>query len=255
MKNRPAYAIASVDNALRLATVLQLEGPVTVSEAAERLGVGRSTAHRLLAMLCYRDFAVQADDRRYRPGPVLAPARTSAQTMARIRSVAMPHLAELTVAVDETANLSVLSGFLTRFVASVECRQTLRVTTREGMAFPAHRTSGGLAMLAALSRDDVSDRFAAADAEDLQGESLTLASLHQQLAPVRSRGFALNNGRTEKGIVAIGMAVTDPAGGLAGISVAMPSVRFSRDRIPRIAQELSRTKAAIERDLRREAGA
>jgi DNA-binding IclR family transcriptional regulator len=254
MKNRPAYAIASVDNALRLATVLQLEGPVSVSEAAERLGVGRSTAHRLLAMLCYRDFAVQADDRRYRPGPVLAPARTSAQTMARIRSVAMPHLAELTDAVEETANLSVLSGFLTRFVASVECRQTLRVTTREGMAFPAHRTSGGLAMLASLPRDDVEDRFAAADAEDLQGESLTLASLHQQLAAVRNRGFALNNGRTERGIVAIGMAVTDPAGGLAGISLAMPSVRFSRDRIPHIAQELSRAKTAVERDLRRDAG-
>jgi len=72
VKNPPAYAITSVDNALRLVTVLQLEGTLTVTEAAERLGVARSTAHRLLGMLCYRDFATQGADRAYHPGPVLA---------------------------------------------------------------------------------------------------------------------------------------------------------------------------------------
>jgi IclR family acetate operon transcriptional repressor len=53
VKNRPSYAIASVDHALQLATTLQVEGPLTVSEAAERLGVARSTAHRLLSMLFF----------------------------------------------------------------------------------------------------------------------------------------------------------------------------------------------------------
>ena len=59
MKNRPPYAIASVDSALLLATLLQHEGPMRVTDAAERLGVSASTAHRLLGMLVYRDFAEQ----------------------------------------------------------------------------------------------------------------------------------------------------------------------------------------------------
>ena len=71
LKTPPPYAIASVDHALRPAVMLQLEGGLTVSEVAERLGVARSTAHRLLAMLVYRDFAVQDEDRSYRAGPVL----------------------------------------------------------------------------------------------------------------------------------------------------------------------------------------
>ena len=104
MKNRPPYAITSVDNALRLATVLQLEGPLTVSEAAERLGVARSTAHRLLGMLCYRDFAVQGEDRTYHAGPVLGPNRGSTQSSARMRAIALPHLASLTEAANETTN-------------------------------------------------------------------------------------------------------------------------------------------------------
>ena len=51
-----------------------------MSEAAERLGVARSTAHRLLSMLLYRDFAVQDEDRRYDAGPVLSlvPTRSRA---------------------------------------------------------------------------------------------------------------------------------------------------------------------------------
>jgi DNA-binding IclR family transcriptional regulator len=252
VKNRPAYAIASVDHALLLATVLQLEGPVTVSEAAERLGVARSTAHRLLGMLCYRDFAVQDDDRRYRAGPVLARSRGAGSDAARLRTVAVPHLAELAEAVDETTNLTVLTGRHVRFLASVECQQALRVTTREGMAFPAHLTSGGLAMLAALPRDDLEARYAATDVVD-DDDVPSLPALRRQLAIVRDRGFALNDGRTEKGIVAIGRAVNDAAGAVAAVSVSMPSIRFSRDRMAGLSREVARTVAAIERDLRREA--
>ena len=48
MKNKPAYSIESVDHALRLAILLQQEGPFGVTEAAERIGVARSTAYELV---------------------------------------------------------------------------------------------------------------------------------------------------------------------------------------------------------------
>nr|WP_281374897.1 helix-turn-helix domain-containing protein [Nocardioides soli] len=51
--------------------MLLLEGPMRVTDAAARLGVSPSTAHRLLAMLVYRDFAEQDADKRYRPGRLL----------------------------------------------------------------------------------------------------------------------------------------------------------------------------------------
>src|SRR5882757_10214062 len=91
VKNKPQYGIDSVDHALHLAAVLQQEGPLRVSEAAERLGVARSTAHRLLAMLVYRDFAEQDADRRYRPGPVLR-LTARPEPVAALRHAALPHL-------------------------------------------------------------------------------------------------------------------------------------------------------------------
>ena len=83
LKTPPPYAIASVDHALRLAAMLQLEGGLTVSEVAGRLGVARSTAHRLLAMLVYRDFAVQDENRLYRAGPCSSSRRTPSRGCRR----------------------------------------------------------------------------------------------------------------------------------------------------------------------------
>ena len=59
---------SSVDHALLPRDDAAGGGALTVTEAAERLGVARSTAHRLLSMLLYRDFAVQDEDRRLRRG-------------------------------------------------------------------------------------------------------------------------------------------------------------------------------------------
>lgn len=73
MRNKPSYALQSVDSALRLAQILQAFGPMRVSDVATKLDIAVSTAHRLLAMLVYRGFAEQLPDRRYGPGAGLMP--------------------------------------------------------------------------------------------------------------------------------------------------------------------------------------
>jgi DNA-binding IclR family transcriptional regulator len=250
MKNQPAYAISSVDHALLLATALQLEGPLTVSEAAGRIGVARSTAHRLLSMLCYRDFAVQGEDRRYRCGPVLALAGSSGSHSARLRAVALPRMRELTGAVRETTNLTVLAGDQARFIACVECNQVLRVGTREGMAFPAHLTSGGPVMLADLPRAELDELYAESRWHDRAQQRPSMPTLRRQLALVRERGFAVNDERTEKGLVAVGCPVRPPGGrAQAALSVSMPAARFSRSLLPHLVRELAAAAAAIESDL------
>ena len=128
MKNAPSYSIASVDSALQLAAALQVEGALSVSEAADRLGVARSTAHRLLSMLVYRDFAEQLPDRRYGPGPLMHGRALPRATVARLREVALPHLRRLVDELGETVNLMVLAGADVRFVATVECGHVLRVS-------------------------------------------------------------------------------------------------------------------------------
>ncbi|GAB3345120.1 IclR family transcriptional regulator [Modestobacter lapidis] len=243
MKNRPPYAIASVDSALLLATLLQQEGPLRVTDAAERLGVSVSTAHRLLGMLVYRDFAMQLPDRRYGAGQVLRGATVQQTPTVRLREVALPHLRRLVDALGETANVMVLAGTQVRFVATVECDQILRVGDRTGRTLPAHLSSGGKALLAMLDDEALAPCLAAVDGD-------TAARLHRELRTVRRRGFAVNDQQTEAGLTAIGVAVPDPARSVrAAVSVAVPTARYSREALPRCAAQLSGAAAGIARDL------
>jgi hypothetical protein len=157
MRNKPAYGIESVDHALRLAVLLRQEGPLRVTDVAQRLGVARSTAHRLLAMLVYREFAVQDADRRYLAGPVLR--HQTPEPVRRLRTLAVPHLRALVERTGETANLMILRGDQVRFAATVQCDQVLRVGDREGRLLPAHLASGGRALLACRGETEVTDLY------------------------------------------------------------------------------------------------
>jgi DNA-binding IclR family transcriptional regulator len=242
MKNPPAYGVTSVDHALRLAVILQVEGPLTVSAAAERLGVAKSTAHRLLATLVYRDFAVQDDDRSYRAGPVLELAATAHSRTGTIRAAALGPMRALVDTVDETVNLSIRTGRTIRFIASVESGQTLRVGSREGMVLPAHQSTGGLVMLAALTDEQISALYDAAP----PGERIDLGKLRTELKAVRRSGIAINLERTERGLTAMGHAITDATGAtVAAVSVSMPSVRYSTARVRRITPALTTAAHAI----------
>jgi IclR family acetate operon transcriptional repressor len=241
MKNQPTYAIASVDNALHLAQLLQQEGSLSVSESAELLGVARSTAHRLLTMLVYRDFAEQGPDRRYRPGRVLVPAATT--SALTLRRAALPALQELVDRVNETASLEVLNGTDARFVESIECRHALRVGNRSGKVFPAHQVAGGKAMLAALSAQELSRLY--------QESDIDLVRLRKQLALVRARGYAVNDQESEDGVTAVGVVVLGADGEpAAAVALGVPSVRFRRTAVAGWLPPLQTAAANISAALR-----
>jgi DNA-binding IclR family transcriptional regulator len=243
VKNKPPYAIRSVDHVLMLAALLQQEGPLRVTDAAERLGVSVSTAHRLLAMLVYRDFAEQQEDRRYRAGRVLCAAPAAIEPAAALREAALPHLRRLVDDVGETANVLLLAGTDVRFVGTVECDQVLRVGDRAGRTLPAHRTSGGKAILAAAAPDTLA---AVLDGLD-EGVA---ARLSRELRTVRRRGFALNDQETETGLTAVGVVVPVSSGApRAAVSLALPTVRFSRAHLPRWVAALTAAAAGIAEDL------
>ncbi|ADU49914.1 IclR family transcriptional regulator [Intrasporangium calvum] len=249
MKNKPHYALQSVDHALQLAVILQVEGPQTVTEVARRLDVARSTAHRLLSMLVYRDFARQGGDRRYYPGPVISLEAGGSDHTGVLRGVAMPHLQVLVDRTGESANVMVLAGDYVRFIASVESPHTFRVGNREGMVFPAHLTSGGKPMLADLSPEERADLYDPARWEGREDERPDVDALERELEVVRRRGFAINRDRTETGVTAIGRGLRVAEQTSAAVTVSMPTVRFQEERLVDVVSALALATRDIEHDL------
>ena len=215
-----------------------------VTDVAARLGVSVSTAHRLLGMLVYRDFAEQLPDRRYGAGPVLRGGPVQQASVAALREVALPHLRGLVDALGETANVMVLAGPDVRFVATVECDHVLRVGDRTGRVAagaPQLRRQGGAGPLG----DRGAGRRPRAPGRRDGG-----AAGSGSCAPSGAAGSRSTTRTTEAGLTAVGVAVP-PAGGFSGaaLSVAAPTARYSRDRLPVWGAALAGAAAAIARDL------
>jgi DNA-binding IclR family transcriptional regulator len=241
VKNKPTYAIESVDNALRILQALRDSGQVRVSDVAGELGIARSTAHRLLAMLVYRDFAIQADDRSYRPGPALSAPPLRGEPAQRLRQLMRPHMEALCEEVAETVSLVVRLGAQTRFLHTVQSTQSLRVGDRQGTIFPAWQTSGGKALLAELPDDQLTAVLRAAAGRPPGGlTDAARRTLITELRRVRDQGYAENLEETESGVCAVGMCVRDAAGDpVAALSVSCPSVRYTPAASRRFVTELT----------------
>lgn len=230
LQRKPSYALESVDNALRLIQLLRDVGQVRLKDAANELGIAPSTAHRLMAMLIYRGFAVQDESRQYQPGPAIGLAPAGMQWAKDLRSLAQPHLELLSSRLGETVNLMIRVGSKVRFLSTIESNTFLRVGDRQGTAFDAKDTSGGKAMLAELAEASLEQLYrskGAALAGDLLDEK-TFASLQAELTTARTTGYALNRDSTESGVSAIGIAVHNRYGEAIGaFAVASPSTRFT----------------------------
>lgn len=234
----PQYPIEAVDKALKLLLLFRERGELRLTEAYEELGIGKSRAHRLLAMLVYHRLVVQDPvSKVYRPGPALVEIGLSNVMRMDIRALARPVIEELASATGETVHLATLEGGDVRFLDCVESELALRVASRVGRLLPAYATSLGKAMLAELSTEELrrlypSEALAPVTAQTMRRRSELFAELER----VRDRGYAVNHEESEDGVSSVGVAVVREGNQpLAGLSVAAPSGRLGEQQRERAA--------------------
>jgi IclR family acetate operon transcriptional repressor len=248
----PAYRLNSVDHALRLLLLFRSKPSVRVSEVADYLNVARSTAHRLLGMLVHRQFAVQDPaTRAYRPGPRLVEIGLAAVGALDLRARMRPYLTQIAASTSETVSLLVMEGDTVHFIDTIESQLTVRVSSRLDVRMPAHATSAGKAMLAALTNAEVlaiypDEKLVTATDRTMTTRTQLLAELEQ----VRAGGFATNFEESEAGLGAVGMAILDAdQRPVAAFTAAGPMQRMTQGYVHAIARELRGVVAAAAADL------
>lgn len=244
----PAYPIESVRNALLLLLQLRDRPVLRVSECAAELGVARSTAHRLLTMLEHYGF-VRRDpaSRSYRAGDALLSIGLAAISTLDIRDRARPFLDALRDELGETVSLVLLEGRDARFVDAAEATRALRVGGRVGLRLPAHATSAGKAMLAALPPE----QLAALYPDDVlpgapDGSPTTRAELEIALTEVRRSGFAVAYNESDVEIGAVGVCIPEgPDHVRAALAIAAPASRLTPEVIEQWAHAAQETAQRI----------
>lgn len=247
--------ISSAAAVLALVRMVARRGSVTVTEVSRELGVAVSTAHRLLATCVHEGFVRQDHaGGPYLAGPALHELTLVAGSNAvSLRDAGADVLSALREELAETVSLAILEGRSVRFVQSLEGPQSVRVSSRLGRLLPAHSTSGGKAMLAALSSAALRARYPSHHLEATTARSISdWDVLARELARVRRRGWAVNLGETDPSVAALGVAVLLGTGEpVAAVCVAAPMSRLgTAARLRALAPAVTAAASLIQQRMR-----
>jgi DNA-binding IclR family transcriptional regulator len=221
---------------------------LSLSQLSERLSLPRSTVHRVVTALATEGFlAAASPNGRVRLGPELA--RLALASRRELRAELRPYLQRLFDSLNETVDCAVLDGDHLRFIDQIPAPHRLRAVSAVGATFPLHCTANGKALLAELSVEEVT-RVLPTRLKRCTPATLTARSeLMAELETVRASRVAFDRDEHTTGISAAGIAVRDPFGALAAISVPMPTQRFDGREA-----ELGEALRGVRRDILRGLG-
>jgi IclR family acetate operon transcriptional repressor len=218
--------VQSLERAFGLLEVIAANrGAMSLSELATTSGLPPPTLHRLARTLVDLGYLRQEPSRRYALGPRLFLLAESSSAM--LDSVAQPHLVHLVEEIGETANLAMLDGDQVAYVAQAPGRHSMRMFTEVGRRVLPHCTAVGKALLALSADAEVRALLARTGLPRHTPHTLTDPDdLLAQLALVRGRGYAMDEGEQEVGVRCVAVAVPGSRTRLA-MSISGPAPRMS----------------------------
>ena len=223
--------LKSVASALDLIDCFAEDEELGVSEVARRLGVAKSTAHRLLTTLASRGFVEQSMvSGKYRLGLHLFELGHLALARFELRRRSTTLLEELRELSGWTVHLSVASGADILFLERLPTLRGMQVIEEYRRRWPLHATSSGKAICA--YDPEAAQRRIAAGFPVFTKKTIDNADrFRAELAEVRRHGFATSNQELMHRLASVAAPVLDPQGmAMAAISITGSSDELARQR-------------------------
>lgn len=205
-----------------LDAITELGAPVRVSELARAMGWSRAAVHQQLVTLVAAGWMEQDRDGAYRL--TLKPARIGqvALQMTGLGERVLPAMERLMNELNEAVSLAVLEGSSAVIVQRVEPGRPLQVDLRAEARMPIGRSASGRVLLAYATEEQLAQLATS-------GIDLPAAD---ELAKVRSDGFAVSTGQWLEGVTAVATPIFDINGRCAAaLSVVGPDTRFDVDKV------------------------
>lgn len=229
---------------------------IGVSELARKLGVAKSTVHRLAVTLVSEGMLEQNHETgRYRLGIALFGLGSLVRRRMNLSSEARQDLFALREATKETVQLAVIDENEIMYVYNLESTQAIRVNSDIGVRKPAFCTASGRAILAFQPDERIADVLAAPLQPRAPKTTTDRDAVLRLLADVRERGYATEDEECEAGMRAVAAPVRNETGAVvASVSIAAPVQRLSKETMARVAPLVIKTAGAISARLGYRAG-
>jgi DNA-binding IclR family transcriptional regulator len=223
----------TVTKAMNIVEILAARADVGVglSELTALIGMPKSSTHRYMATLQSVGLAERTGEDRFRLGTRVIELAGSFLANSDLRSACQATLDELAEMTGETIHLAVPSGTDVVYIAKVESKHTLGMSSHIGARLPMYCTSLGKAILA-FSRPQLLKSVLAERRQSRTHQTITSSkALKAELLTIHFQGFALDNEENEAGICCVGAPILNYTGNaIAAISISGPCERMKRER-------------------------
>ncbi len=247
-KEAPSGRLSSVTSALLVLKVFSAEeAEIGISSLAKRLGLAKSTVHRLAVTLSAEGFLEQnPENGRYRLGLSLFTLGALARRRMDVSNVSRPLLGVLRDKYQEATTLAILSRGSIMYLHNLESGQAIGTRAHIGDLKPAFCTAEGRVLLAyappAVVAEALGDERVARTAKTLTDRSALLAALEE----VRLAGYAIDDEESEVGMRCLAAPVRDISGKVvAAVGLAGPTQRLTKKDLRAMAPDVVGTGEAV----------
>ena len=227
------------------------EAPISLSQLGRKIGLHKSTVHRLVLSLESRGWlARNAENGKYRIGVKCMTVGKSRNAKGSFEEI-HPLLVRLAEEVRETAILSVWDGNEVVCVDLVEAPQKIHISSRVGSSFPIYTGGTGFAVLTGMPEEEAMEIL---DRIELKAYTpLTLIAreeIRKRYREAKERGYVTSMGQVDPGVMGIAVPISIPYERYYGsIGVVLPDQRADEQTVSRIIQVLKECAGELQNKL------
>lgn len=245
-------SVQSLDRAFDILDLLAHEQHgLRLTDIANKLGLHKSTIHRLISVLRDRGYVEKAEETNlYRLGLGFIELSSFYLNKIEMKTEAEPHLRELSRLVGQTVFLATMQNYEVVYIDKVETFDSLRRYSIIGQRRPLHCTGLGKALLLDRRDEEIRDIFRDKELKPMTENTITdVGELVEDLRVSRERGWTRDNEEYEANVQCIAAPVYDYRNAIiAAVSVAWNDTTADID-IPEAAEHVHSTALHISRHL------
>lgn len=234
MLNRTDF-VGSLAKGLRILECFGADRPrLAITEAARATGLDRATARRCLLTLHELGYA-DYDGKYFTLTPRVLRLGMGALAALPLPQMVQPWLDQLSDRIGHSCSVSILDQTEIVYVARAAQRRVMSVGLMPGSRLPAHCTSMGRVLLAALPEDEARAIIEASDLTPRTPRARTAPDeIMAEIAHVRRQGYALIDQEVELGLRALAVPLENGQHRtMAALNIGLPAIQETADEIVR----------------------
>jgi len=226
-----------------------VDGPIPLAELSQRMGLTRSTTHRLANALIDRGFLVFFPREGYQLGPKLLQLGFLAQSQVDLIQTARPHIEGLATRTEDTVHLGRLDEERALYLDKISGRRRVEISSRIGDRQPLTSTGLGKALMIDVPQHDWRRLFDADHANN-GGVPIDYALWEERMKGYVAAGRAYDLEENEDQIRCVAAPIRDASDRIVGaISVSSAAQYMDDARMEALSHDVLATARAISADL------